>query len=105
MAAGGKMKINVNSVAPRVEVDNRIPLHYYYRIADNLLKQANVYREEKNIMDLYIILLRFSSLVSETIPFHRDYQLLHPKERSTYRKKLLDVLDELESLKIPVSSG
>ncbi|KAF8015577.1 hypothetical protein BT93_H1178 [Corymbia citriodora subsp. variegata] len=93
------MKINVNSVARRVEVDNRIPLHYYYRIADNLLKQANVYREEKNIVDLYIILLRFSSLVSETIPFHRDYQLLRPKERSTYRKKLLDVVNELESLK------
>lgn len=50
-------------------------------------------------MDLYIILLRFSSLVSETIPFHRDYQVLLPKERSSYRKKLLAVIDELESLK------
>lgn len=93
------MKINVNSIARRVEVDNRIPLHYYYRIADNLLKQASVYREENNIVDLYIILLRFSSLVSETIPFHRDYQLLRPKERSIYRKKLFDVVAELESLK------
>ncbi|XP_030474582.2 AMSH-like ubiquitin thioesterase 3 isoform X1 [Syzygium oleosum] len=93
------MGIDVNSIARRVEVDNLIPLHYYYRIADNLLKQANVYREEKNIVDLYIILLRFSSLVSETIPFHRDYQLQRPKERSTYRKKLFHVVEELESLK------
>jgi hypothetical protein len=35
-----KMKINVNSIARKVEVDNRIPLRNYYRIADNLLKQV-----------------------------------------------------------------
>lgn len=34
------MKIDLNAMARRVEVDNRIPLHYYYRIADNLLKQV-----------------------------------------------------------------
>ncbi|GKU85401.1 hypothetical protein SLEP1_g80 [Rubroshorea leprosula] len=93
------MRINVNAVAPKVDVDNRIPLRYYYRIADNLLKQANIYREEKNIVDLYIILLRYSSLVSETIPFHRDYPALLPKEKVTYKKRPLAVLDELESLK------
>lgn len=93
------MKINVNSIARKVEVDNRIPLRYYYRIADNLLKQASVYREEKNLVDLYIMLLRFSSLVSETIPYHRDYQIVLPKERILYKKKLLNILDELESIK------
>ncbi|GMN55218.1 hypothetical protein TIFTF001_024335 [Ficus carica] len=94
-----RMKINVNSIARKVEVDNRIPLRYYYRIADNLLKQASVYREEKNLVDLYIMLLRFSSLVSETIPYHRDYQIVLPKERILYKKKLLNILDELESIK------
>ncbi|GMY27876.1 AMSH-like ubiquitin thioesterase 3 [Fagus crenata] len=93
------MKINVNSIARTVEIDNRIPLRHYYRIADNLLKQASIYREENNVVDLYIILLRYSSLVSETIPFHRDYQVMLPKERTKYRKSLLAVLDELESLK------
>uniref|UniRef100_A0A2N9F025 USP8 dimerisation domain-containing protein n=1 Tax=Fagus sylvatica TaxID=28930 RepID=A0A2N9F025_FAGSY len=93
------MKINVDSIARTVEIDNRIPLRHYYRIADNLLKQASIYREENNVVDLYIILLRYSSLVSETIPFHRDYQVMLPKERTKYRKSLLAVLDELESLK------
>lgn len=93
------MKINVDSIARKIDVDNRIPLRYYYRIADNLLKQASIYREEKNIVDLYIILLRYSSLVSETIPFHRDYQVLLAKERAVYRKRLIAVLDELEALK------
>ncbi|KAK4775787.1 hypothetical protein SAY87_023748 [Trapa incisa] len=93
------MKIDVNSMARKQEVDNRIPLHHYHRIADNLLKQATVYRHERNIVDLYIMLLRFSSLVSETIPLHRDYGALQPKERTHYRKKLLNVMDELEALK------
>ncbi|XP_073008874.1 AMSH-like ubiquitin thioesterase 3 [Typha latifolia] len=91
--------ININSCARPVEVDNRISLHYYYRIADNLLKQATIYREEKNLIDLYIILLRFSSLMCETIPSHRDYQALNTKEKAIFKKKLWDVINELETLK------
>ncbi|KAG8372905.1 hypothetical protein BUALT_Bualt12G0115700 [Buddleja alternifolia] len=90
---------NFNAVARKMEVDNRISIRNYYRIADNLLKQANIYREEKNLIDLYVILLRYSSLVSETIPYHRDYQALCPKERTFFKKKLFAVLDELENLK------
>ncbi|KAJ4969200.1 hypothetical protein NE237_015901 [Protea cynaroides] len=86
-------------MARKVDVDNRIPLRHYYRIADNLIRQASIYREEKNIIDLYIILLRFSSLLSETIPLHRDYQSLLPKQRVFYRRKLFDVIEELERLK------
>uniref|UniRef100_A0A803NAF0 USP8 dimerisation domain-containing protein n=1 Tax=Chenopodium quinoa TaxID=63459 RepID=A0A803NAF0_CHEQI len=91
--------INMNTLTRKIDVDNRLSLGYYYRIADTLLKQADVYREENNIVDLYVMLVRFSSLVSETIPFHRDYQALHSRERVHYRKKLLAVINELESLK------
>ncbi|XP_027331193.1 AMSH-like ubiquitin thioesterase 3 [Abrus precatorius] len=93
------MTIDLDSIARKVDVDNRIPLRYYYRIADNLLKQASIYREENNVVDLYIILLRYISLLSETIPYHRDYQASHPSEKAAYKKRSLYVLDELESLK------
>nr|XP_027192616.1 AMSH-like ubiquitin thioesterase 3 isoform X2 [Cicer arietinum] len=93
------MTIDLDSITRKVDVDNRIPLRYYYRIADNLLKQASVYREENNIVDLYIILLRFISLVSETIPYHRDYQTSLPNERAAYKRRSRLVLDELESVK------
>ncbi|KAL2530623.1 AMSH-like ubiquitin thioesterase 3 [Forsythia ovata] len=92
-------QINFNVASRKVDVDNRISLRNYYRIADNLLKQANIYKEEKNLTDLYVILLRYSSLVAETIPHHRDYHALCKKERSFAKKKLSAVLDELESLK------
>ncbi|KAL3626577.1 hypothetical protein CASFOL_030126 [Castilleja foliolosa] len=90
--------LNFSAMTRKIDVDNRISLRNYYRIADNLLKQADIYRGEKNLIDLYVILLRYSSLVSETIPFHRDYRTLCPKERSFYKKKLYSVLDEVETL-------
>ncbi|RAL47414.1 hypothetical protein DM860_013379 [Cuscuta australis] len=91
--------INVKAITRKVDVDNRISLRNYYRIADNILRQASIYREEKNIIDLYVMLLRYSSLVTETIPHHRDYQVLCPREKAFSRKTLLRVLDELEALK------
>lgn len=99
MFPAAKKPVDVNAMARKINVDNQFPLRNYYRIADNLLKQANIYRAEKNILDLYIILLRYSSLVSETIPFHRDYQASNAKDKSYFRKMLLTVMDELESLK------
>lgn len=90
---------NLAASARRLEIDNRISLRYYYRIAQALIKQADIFREEKNIIDLFVMLLRFSSLIQETIPFHKDYQVSLLNEKLFYRKKLLNVLDELESLK------
>ncbi|XP_031497924.1 AMSH-like ubiquitin thioesterase 3 [Nymphaea colorata] len=91
--------INVSAQTRRLDIDNRISLRYYYRIADSLLRQADIYREEKNIIDLYVILLRYSSLVSETIPCHRDYKVLLSIEKNTFKKKLVDAIRELETLK------
>ncbi|XP_071692143.1 AMSH-like ubiquitin thioesterase 3 [Rutidosis leptorrhynchoides] len=97
-----KNPININAMARKIDVDDRIPLRNYYRIADNLLKQARIYREEKNIIDLYVMLLRYSSLVLDTIRFHRDYPVQCVKERAFSKKQLLAVIDELESLKAEV---
>ncbi|GAA0174794.1 metalloprotease [Lithospermum erythrorhizon] len=91
--------INVEALARRIHVDNRFSLRIYYRIADNILKQADIFRAEKNILDLYIMLLRFSSLVSETIPCHRDYRASLQSNKVYLKKRLLSALAELEDLK------
>ncbi|XP_057863152.2 AMSH-like ubiquitin thioesterase 3 isoform X1 [Cryptomeria japonica] len=96
---GPMSKISIAANTQKIDVDNRMSLHFYYRLAGNMLKQANIYREEKNLIDLYIILLRFSSLISETIPQHRDFKQSHSREKVEYKKKLLDVVSELERLK------
>ncbi|RZB95255.1 AMSH-like ubiquitin thioesterase 1 isoform B [Glycine soja] len=91
--------INIAASTQKLDVDNRIALRFYYRIADNILKQADIFRAETNIVDLYIMLLRFSSLVSETIPRHRDYRSSSQGKKEALRKKLLHSVNELEKLK------
>ncbi|XP_023519907.1 AMSH-like ubiquitin thioesterase 1 [Cucurbita pepo subsp. pepo] len=92
-------RINIAASTRRLNVDNRFPLRYYYRVADNVLKQADIFRAEKNIIDLYVMLMRFSSLITETIPRHWEYGTSLKSQKNYFRKKLLNALSELEELK------
>ncbi|GAB4839540.1 hypothetical protein Ancab_029066 [Ancistrocladus abbreviatus] len=92
-------RINIAASAQKLDVDNRICLSTYYRIADTVFRQAEIFRNEKNVIDLYIMLLRFSSLISETIPRHRDYSGSSQSKKNSLRKQLLNALNELEELK------
>ncbi|KAK4479299.1 hypothetical protein RD792_014810 [Penstemon davidsonii] len=100
--SGGR--INISASTKKLDVDNRISLLFYFRIADNILKQAEIFREEKNVIDLYVMLLRFSSLVSETIPCHRDYRRSLQSNKLKLKKKLIAALTELEELKPDVQA-
>ncbi|XP_019446250.1 PREDICTED: AMSH-like ubiquitin thioesterase 1 isoform X1 [Lupinus angustifolius] len=91
--------INIAASTQKLDVDNRIALRFYYRIADNILRQADIFRAEKNIVDLYVMLLRYSSLVSDTIPRHRDYRTSSQRQKELLRKRLLSSVIELEKLK------
>ncbi|CAO2826994.1 unnamed protein product [Amaranthus hypochondriacus] len=92
-------RIDIAANTQKLDVDNRISLRIYYRIADSILRQAAIFRNERNIVDLYVMLLRFSSLVSETIPSHREYAASPQSKRSFLKKQLLIALNELETLK------
>ncbi|CAK8567971.1 unnamed protein product [Lathyrus sativus] len=87
--------INIVASAQKLDVDNRIALRFYYRVAGNILRQADIFRAEKNIIDLYVLLLRFSSLASETIPRHREYRSSPQTKKQSLKKRL----NELEKLK------
>ncbi|CAL5445172.1 unnamed protein product [Camellia sinensis] len=104
MRSSSSGRINIASSAQRLDVDNRISLRYYFRIADNILKQADIFREEDNIIDLYVMLLRFSSLVTETIPCHREYRAFPQTNKSYLKKRLLNAMGELETLKPKVQN-
>lgn len=92
-------RIDIAACARKLHVDNRISIRTYYRIADNLLRQAKIFREEENVIDLYVMLLRFSSLINETIPRHQDYGISSQSKKDTLRKQLLNALNELERLR------
>ncbi|GAA0143090.1 hypothetical protein LIER_03853 [Lithospermum erythrorhizon] len=79
------IELGISLATQKIEVDPRLSLTGYYLIAENLLKQASIYREEKNNIDLYTILLRFCSLLAETIPFHRDYHASDQREKTIFK--------------------
>ncbi|KAJ3692372.1 hypothetical protein LUZ60_012722 [Juncus effusus] len=91
--------MSISIETKKVDVDNRIPIRIYFRIADSLIRQANIYRNERNTIDLYVMLFRYSSLIQETLPNHRDYRLSCQKARNYYRNVLISALTELERIK------
>uniref|UniRef100_A0A7I4B5E3 Uncharacterized protein n=1 Tax=Physcomitrium patens TaxID=3218 RepID=A0A7I4B5E3_PHYPA len=52
--------LNIAQRTKKVDVDNRLPLKYYHRTAEKLLKQSRIFRDAENTIDYYILLLRFS---------------------------------------------
>eukprot|EP00891_Asterochloris_glomerata_P004085 jgi/Astpho2/4085/Aster-x1200 len=56
-------------------------LERYYRRANLLLQQAAKYKAIGNDAQQYVMLLRFSSLVLETIKMHRDFDPKSPQYR------------------------
>ncbi|XP_042387088.1 AMSH-like ubiquitin thioesterase 2 [Zingiber officinale] len=81
-------------------VDDRFPVSFYFRIADQLLKQADVYRKEGNLDCLHLTLNRYVRLVSQVIPQHRNYSKHSSKEKLRHTKILQESTKEAEKLKL-----
>ncbi|OVA09833.1 JAB/MPN domain [Macleaya cordata] len=88
------------SGAPKT--DNKFPLSFYYRIADQLITQANQCRDEQNTTDLYTTLNRYCSLLS-IVPQHRSYSTYSAKEKLHHNKIHEEYIKELEYLKPQLS--
>lgn len=78
-------------------------LHYYYRAADMLQRQSGVYRVSGNEEELYVILMRYASLVLETIPEHSEFQGNHAKYQ-TLKVTAVKCIEELERLKLVIDT-
>ncbi|CAI9762729.1 unnamed protein product [Fraxinus pennsylvanica] len=109
MNSGKKLMNNtVGAAVEKIELDNKISLRALaplfnvprkLKLLFRLFLQANIHRQMKNIVDLYTTLLKFASIITETIPIHQKYIASNQAEKSYYKKKLLLALEEMESLK------
>ncbi|GBF98127.1 hypothetical protein Rsub_10539, partial [Raphidocelis subcapitata] len=72
----------LNRSAPTRAANNALPIAAYYRGCDLLISQAKVYRASGNEEQLYVMLMRFASLVIETIPRHAQYSPEAPQYRA-----------------------
>ncbi|EKD17698.1 uncharacterized protein L3040_003580 [Drepanopeziza brunnea f. sp. 'multigermtubi'] len=77
-----------------------IPFKYWVRTADTLLREAQIYEQEGNDQQAYLLLIRYASLVSEKLPSHPAAK--DPENRQGLKLALRSlpwVLDTLEVLK------
>lgn len=89
---------HLTRLAAAKQVNHIIPLPMYYRSAGLLQRQAEEYRRTRNQEQLYLMLLRFVSLIAETIPRHTTYNKNDPNA-VLLRQQAAVALEELEQLK------
>lgn len=66
-SSAGSGRINIAASARRHDVDNRISLRYYYRIADNILKQVWVSFSCFCLQDIWILLEFFTIVICQIL--------------------------------------
>ncbi|KAL4458118.1 hypothetical protein ABPG75_012983 [Micractinium tetrahymenae] len=91
--------LNARAAAGSRGVDNFASIQTYYRRASLLLRQAEVYRRRHNDDELYVMLMRFATLVIETLPKHRLFNAADPNYKQLKVDLVQQHLPELERLK------
>eukprot|EP01025_Chloroclados_australasicus_P001032 TRINITY_DN10323_c0_g1_i4.p1 TRINITY_DN10323_c0_g1~~TRINITY_DN10323_c0_g1_i4.p1 ORF type:complete len:510 (+),score=65.33 TRINITY_DN10323_c0_g1_i4:175-1704(+) len=88
-----------------LQPNHGLSIRRYYMSADLLIRQAQDYRRDGNLEQLYVMLLRFSSLILETIPNHREFQANDSKYRSLKVVLAKDLLSEAEEVKQKINAA
>jgi len=91
---------HLNAQAPTKRVNEFLSLQKYYASAELLLRQASTYRTTGNEEQLYVMLMRYASLIIETIPAHKDYSKTDSKYQQLKKVLLERYFPELEKLKV-----
>ncbi|RZB41167.1 STAM-binding protein-like, partial [Asbolus verrucosus] len=82
-----------------VEVDLHIPPARYYRSGLEMVRMANVYYNEGNLENAYVLYLKFMTLFLEKIRKHPEFNTVPVKMKAINQAKLREVLPKAEKLK------
>eukprot|EP00803_Ostreobium_quekettii_P005238 evm.model.scf_2995.2 EVM.evm.TU.scf_2995.2 scf_2995:8107-11916(-) len=89
----------LSSAVRKVEPKAHVTCERYLTTANRLLQQADEYRERHNDEQLYVCLMRFASLLLETIPKHPNFASGEPQYQKLKKDLVSTYLPELEALK------
>lgn len=82
------------------EVDINIPIRRYYRSGLEMVRMANVYLQEGNLENAYLLYMKFMTLFLEKIRKHPEFKSVSVVERANIDTKLREVLPKAEQLKM-----
>jgi len=93
-----RMKV-LSDAASDFKVDNRIPIRRYFRSGQEMIKMADVYRNEGNLEAAFILYLKYITLFVEKIKIHKDYSQVLPAEKKKVNAIVRESMGITEDLK------
>ncbi|KAF2459525.1 hypothetical protein BDY21DRAFT_338455 [Lineolata rhizophorae] len=91
---------DIVKVASNFDYSSAVPMRYWLRSADTILKEAHIYEREGNDQETYLLLFRHAVLVLEKLGVHPEAR--RPEYKSLLNNARLEVqrnLAKLEALK------
>ncbi|KAL2071977.1 hypothetical protein VTL71DRAFT_11320 [Oculimacula yallundae] len=90
----------ISAKAQDFEFNPYVAIKFWLRSADTLLREAQIYQQEENDQQAYLLLMRYATLVTEKIPLHPEAR--SPENREGVKataKQIPAVINTLEALK------
>ncbi|XP_054155456.1 STAM-binding protein-like A [Oppia nitens] len=85
--------------AASINVDNTVPIKRYWRSGKELLRMANIYREEQALDKSFILYMKYITLFVEKIPQHLEYKSCEPNEKALTKTNCKQIFPVAEQLK------
>jgi len=85
--------------ASNLKVDSRIPIRRYFRSGQEMMKMAEIYRNEGNTEAAYVLYLKYMTLFVEKLAGHKDYNQIIPAEKKKVKKSVVEIMAITEDLK------
>jgi len=83
----------------QVEVQDDVPPRRYFRSGLEMLRMANIYTDEGNYENAFILYSKFITLFVEKLPRHPEYKASPAADRQRNKKKLTTVFGIAEEIK------
>lgn len=95
----GQRMRGLAEAASDFKVDNRIPIRRYFRSGQEMIKMAEVYRQEGNHEAAYVLYLKYITLFVEKLKTHRDYNQILPTDKKKAMSTVREAMSITENLK------
>ena len=96
--AAGRLRC-LAEAASDFKIDQRIPVRRYFRSGQEMIKMAEVYRNEGNEEAAYVLYMKYMTLFVEKLKTHKDYPHIIPAEKKKVNAKVREVMEITEKLK------
>ncbi|XP_033644092.1 STAM-binding protein-like [Asterias rubens] len=87
------------SLGSAVEVDPNVPVMRYFRSGKEIMRMADVYYDERNYENAFILYSKYITIFVEKLPKHPQYKQATPEDLKDTKKKVKQAFPKAEDTK------